>query len=516
MTEQSVKDRYSALLKSHVARPEEMELAAAAELGRQLVLADIPPEEIAEMQEEALSRLAQESPGMTLREAASRISTPLTELLMAYGLAFREQIEHKRAEEMQIKQARLAELGAELWLSPDIREQSLQGAALDKLTDGLRTLLDCAAWGVLVVEGDQPTLDMFLCKKFSSRRLALITEEVIAALSALHEAPLLKEALVTKVHGDDHPLPDVGTIQAKIVLPMIVRGKITGLAFIFSDRRDEYAPDEVFLFSMLASQLAVTLENAYLFREMAALDRMRSEFIAITSHELRTPLHNIRGFVKLLLDGKAQDAKIQREFLSTVDEQTNRLTRLVNDLIDVSTIEAGRMQMRTETVVVVEELVEGVVTQFKNAAEEKTVAIETILPRDLPTVEGDRERLGQVLTNLVGNAIKFSHERTTITVRVKMNGDELVIEVQDQGTGIPDEALPRLFDRFYQVANSATRTQPGSGLGLYISKHIVEAHGGRIWVESKLGEGSTFSFALPLKAPQQAKMPEVAGRSGRS
>ena len=434
-------------------------------------------------------------------------------------LVFRDITERKRAEEMRIKRARLAELGAELWLSHDIKGESLERPALDKLTDGFRTHLDSAAWGVLAVEGEQRALDIFLCKKFSPEQRALITDKIIVAFSALGEVPLAREALVTGIHGDDPAFPDVGPIQTQILLPLVVRGKTTGLAFIFSDRSDDYSPDEVFLFSMLAHQLAVTLENARLFQEMTALDRMKSEFIAIASHELRTPLHNIRGFTKLLLDGKVQDAETQREFLSIVDEQSAHLTRLVNDILDTSRIDAGRMQMGKETLPV-DELVQGTVAQFRNAAEEKAITIEPILPPGLPTVEGDRERLGQVLTNLVSNAIKFSPECAAITVRARVDGDELIIDVRDQGIGIPEEALPRLFERFYQVGDSATRSQGGSGLGLYISRSIVEAHGGRIWVSSKVGQGSTFSFTLPLKVsrpeieePQLRSFAESARRN---
>ncbi len=414
-------------------------------------------------------------------------------------LIFRDITERKRTEEMRVKRARLAELGAELWLSHDIRGESLEGTALASLTDGFRTHLDSAAWGVLDGESEQSTLDIFLCKKFSAKQLTQITENVMIAIDSLREVPLANEPLVTRIHGDDPARPDVGPIQAQILLPLVVRGKTTGLAFIFSDRSDNYSPDEVFLFSMLAHQLAVTLENARLFQEMSRLDRMKSEFIAIASHELRTPLHNIRGFVKLLLDGKVQDAETEREFLSIVDKQSENLTSLVNDILEVSRIDAGRMQLSKETLPM-DELVKGTVAQFRNAVEEKAITIETIVPPDLPTVEGDGERLGQVLTNLVSNAIKFSPDHTPITLRARVNGDELIIDVRDQGIGIPDDALPQLFGRFYQVSNSATRTQGGSGLGLYISKHIVEAHGGRIWVKSKVGQGSTFSFAIPIGA----------------
>ena len=321
MAERRIRDRYYALLKAYVARQEETSLLAAADLGRELVHADFPPEEIGEVHEVAIQRLAQESPHVIAPDAARLTSAPLIEMLMAYGLAFRE------------------------------------------------------------------------------------------------------------------------------------------------------------------------------------LDRMKSEFIAVASHELRTPLHSIRGFIKLLRGREAQDPQTRREFLGIVDEQSERLARLVNDLVDVSSIEAGRMQIRRETVRL-DELIQGTVAQFGTAAREKAITIEAILPAHLPTIEGDGDRLAQVLTNLLSNAIKFSSDESTVTVRARANGAHLIIDVQDQGTGIPEEALSRVFDRFFQVDSTATRTQGGSGLGLYISKHIAEAHGGRMWAQSKVGQGSTFSLALPLKVPQ--------------
>jgi len=227
------------------------------------------------------------------------------------------------------------------------------------------------------------------------------------------------------------------------------------------------------------------------------LYQKQSEFVSTASHELRTPLHSIRGFTRLLLDGKVQDPETQREFLTIIDEQSGHLTALVRNLLDLARIEAGRMEMEKEPLAL-DQLVAKTVAEFEAMAQEKAITIKADLPPDLPVVEGDRERLGRVLTNLIGNAIKFSEAAGTITVRARVEGPELVVSVQDEGIGIPSKALPRLFERFYQVDSSSTRQQRGTGLGLYISKQIVEAHGGRIWVKSKVGEGSTFSFAVPV------------------
>ncbi len=241
------------------------------------------------------------------------------------------------------------------------------------------------------------------------------------------------------------------------------------------------------------------------------LYRRQSEFVSTASHELRTPLHSIRGFTKLLLDGKVDDPETQHEFLTIVDEQSGQLTALVNDLLDVTRIEAGRMELQKEPLAL-HELVTRTITEFKTMAQEKAITIQTDLPPDLPYVEGDRGRLGQVLTNLVGNAIKFSDTEGTITIRASLEGVDLVVTVRDQGIGIPSEALPHLFDRFYQVDSSSTRPQGGTGLGLYISKQIVAAHGGRIWVDSKLSEGSTFSFTIPIGVSdsEDAETPKAA------
>ncbi len=251
----------------------------------------------------------------------------------------------------------------------------------------------------------------------------------------------------------------------------------------------------------LVRTLRYAVERARLVVQERELRQRESAFVATASHELRTPLHSIRGFTRLLLDPKEPDPATQKEFLTYIDEQSERLSQLVNDLWDVAKIDAGRLELRKEPLAL-EELVRSTADQFRTVAEKTSVTIETDLPSGLPAVEADKEHLGQVLTNLVDNAIKFSQGggAGTVTIRARIEGSELVLSVQDRGIGIPEEALPHLFERFYQVDRSSTREHGGTGLGLYISKQIVEAHGGRIWVDSEPGKGAMFHVALPSVA----------------
>jgi len=229
----------------------------------------------------------------------------------------------------------------------------------------------------------------------------------------------------------------------------------------------------------------------------AELDQMKSDFIANTSHELRTPLHSIRGFVRLMLDGKVRDAETQREFLGIIDEQSQHLSNLVSGILDTAAMGTGEMIFERQPVTM-NEVIEKAVVKLRNMAEDKEVAIEADAPRTLPTIEGDPEKLEQVVTNLVHNAIKFSQKGGKVVVTASAENRSLVVQVIDQGSGIPAGAIPLVFQKFYKVHGSMPWGGGGTGLGLYIVKQIVEAHGGQIWVKSKRGEGSTFGFRLPL------------------
>jgi len=226
--------------------------------------------------------------------------------------------------------------------------------------------------------------------------------------------------------------------------------------------------------------------------------RLKEEFLARVSHELRTPLFAIQGFVNLLLRDKVRDPTIQREFLNRIAEQTGRLTTLVENLLDVSELERGALTLR-KTQVKIQEIAQRVVQEMGDIAQERAIAIMARVP-PLPIIMADPDRIEQVLVHLIGNALKFTPRGGQVVVVGYMAKGAVVVQVRDTGIGIPPEAMPYLFSKFYQVDGSSTRRAGGTGLGLYLCKLIVEAHGGEIWAESKPNRGSTFNFTLPLMA----------------
>jgi PAS domain S-box-containing protein len=231
------------------------------------------------------------------------------------------------------------------------------------------------------------------------------------------------------------------------------------------------------------------------------LDRMKTEFVSQVSHELRTPLTAIKGFTEMLLDGDAGDInEEQQEYLNIVKSNVDRLVALINDLLDISRIESGRIKLDLAPVNL-PEIITSVVTTMRPLLEGKSQALTSDIAADLPLAMGDRDRVVQVVTNLVSNAHKYTQAGGQIRVLAQREQDFVRVAVKDNGMGIPDEDIPKLFTRFFRVDSSLTREIGGTGLGLSIVKSIVELQGGSVSVESELGSGSTFAFTLPVAAP---------------
>ncbi len=224
------------------------------------------------------------------------------------------------------------------------------------------------------------------------------------------------------------------------------------------------------------------------------MDEMKTAFLSNVSHELRTPLTSIRGFSELLLS--YDDPDVRQEFLEIINRESERLTRLVNDVLDVTKIESGHMEWRKEELNVAELLRDTARTCLPDLLKPEIVFTEDLWP-DLPAVEGDRDRLQQLVANLLTNAVKFT-PRGSITLRATYNSEEVRVSIVDSGIGIAPQDHDRIFEKFQQVGPIMTNKPRGTGLGLAICRDIVQHHGGRIWVESSLGTGSTFSFTLPL------------------
>jgi signal transduction histidine kinase len=227
------------------------------------------------------------------------------------------------------------------------------------------------------------------------------------------------------------------------------------------------------------------------------LDKMKSEFISNVSHELRSPLTSIQSFSELILDDlDTLDNEIRKRFLGIIRDEAERLTRLISDILDLQKIQTDKMKWHMEALNL-SQVIENTAVTFSGLAKTKRIHLSCECKKDLPLIYGDRDRLQQVMVNLISNAIKFSKENGQIRIEAAEAPDGVLISVSDKGIGIPMDKRERIFERFYQVDGSATKQRGGTGLGLAISKEIVEHHGGRIWVESKLEEGSKFSFVIP-------------------
>jgi len=244
------------------------------------------------------------------------------------------------------------------------------------------------------------------------------------------------------------------------------------------------------------------------FHDITALRRLenvRRDFVANVSHELRTPLTSIKGYVEALLDGAKDDPVESRRFLEIILKQSDRLNLILEDLLQLSQIESGQVVFKRDAVRL-EAVVERTLSMIRPLAEKKGHALHVALPSGLPAVRGDEERLVQVLTNLLDNAVKYTPESGTITIEAQRAEPAGLVElsVSDTGPGIPEADRPRVFERFYRVDKARSREMGGTGLGLAIVKHIVEGHGGQVWAEGRRPTGSRFVVRLPAAPPAKS------------
>jgi len=231
--------------------------------------------------------------------------------------------------------------------------------------------------------------------------------------------------------------------------------------------------------------------------ELRRLERVRQDFVANVSHEFKTPLTAIQGFAETLLGGALEDEKNNRRFLEIIRDHAARLGRLTDDLLKLARIEAGKLEVQYQPVSVAE-LVEGCAATTLFKASQRNIALNLSYPPELPAVRGDAGLLREVLQNLLDNAVQYTSPGGRVDLSAVSRDHEAVITVADTGIGIPLADQERIFERFYRVDAARSREVGGTGLGLSIAKHIVEAHGGRLWVESTVGAGSQFHFSIPL------------------
>jgi len=316
-----------------------------------------------------------------------------------------------------------------------------------------------------------------------------------------------------------HMLLEKEGLKSALALPLVKGTKKLGVMVLYSRAaQHKFLEDEIEIAQLLARNLAVALDNAELFRavedraeELAEANRLKSQFLANISHELRTPMNSILGFSQMMLDGiygDMNDNQVLR--VERINENGKNLLALIDDLLDLSKIDAGRMEISIQTVDLIEHI-EGLIKILETQAEAKNIYLRYEALNDIPAVAADPLRLRQLITNLVGNALKFT-KTGGITIRLETKNEVILspkpeqsdhrsvvwVSVIDTGIGISLEDQLIIFDEFRQADGSTTREFSGTGLGLAICKRLVEIMGGRIWVDSDVGHGSTFTFVLPV------------------
>lgn len=340
----------------------------------------------------------------------------------------------------------------------------------------------------------------------SGHAIDINAERSLVARAAREKQPVMINDV--RNEADFLPNPLLPETRAEMAIPMIVGDRVLGVFDVQSNQLNAFSKEDANIYATLASQIAVALQNARLYQEQAAtvtqlreLDRLKSSFLANMSHELRTPLNSILGFTEVMLEGL--DGPLTPNMnndLKLINKNGQHLLNLINDVLDMAKIESGKMNLIIEKFNL-HEIFDEVISITSPQASEKKLTLKVDTESDVDVeVNADRTRLRQVMLNLLTNAVKFT-EKGKITIRAIREGNNVLISVKDTGIGIPPSELEAIFQEFTQVDSSTTRKVGGTGLGLPISRKLVEMHGGKLWAESSgvAGEGSTFFVFMPIE-----------------
>ncbi len=352
---------------------------------------------------------------------------------------------------------------------------------ISKEKDYLQTILRGMAEGVLVVDGRS----RILMVNDALRDLLSLSSDVVdkMPLELIRNAEL--EAAIRKaVHeGESSGLELDATASGGKILEVNVVGILPSSKWIGKEGEEGRGAIAVF----------------HDITRLKELEKIREDFVANVSHELRTPLTTIKGYAETLLEGALKE-EVASQFVQVIKRHTDRLAKIVEDLLMLSKIESREFQLKRE-IISLSGFIDDVIDFVKEPAEKKKISISRNQILSSLSVEADRNYLEQVLINLLDNAIKYTPEGGSLKISaIEKDTGEIEFSIEDNGIGIPKEDLPRVFERFYRVDKGRSQELGGTGLGLSIVKHLVQAHGGRVWVESQLGKGSTFYFTLPKHA----------------
>ena len=377
---------------------------------------------------------------------------------------------------------------------------------------------------VFIVDQDKQSAVLYKSTGVIGQRLLEIKHKVaVNSPNVIGQAAYQRKPLVTRHLGSsvsfadsDFDVPEQHKIflsdtRAELAIPLQMGDVLVGILDVHSTSPAAFTQADIATMEILGAQLAIASQNARAFREqqetaerLKEIDKLKTQFLANMSHELRTPLNSIIGFSRVILkgiDGPLTD--LQKADLTSIHNSGQHLLSLINNVLDIAKIEAGKMELNLEETEI-EPIIKSVMSTAKALVKDKPVELVQEVPEGLPKVWVDPTRMRQIILNLVSNACKFTDEGN-VTLRTFADNDRLTIAITDTGIGIPDDKLESVFEEFTQVDATTTRKVGGTGLGLPISRHFVEMHKGKIWVESTLGYGATFSFYVPIKPPQEGE-----------
>jgi signal transduction histidine kinase len=431
-----------------------------------------------------------------------------TDEYLMVTIARRLAVALENARRYQETEKQLVEVSALYQLAQQINASLNIQQVLDSIVWSLKQTLGCRGCSIALLDPDTNMLEIRTAAGVASkwaRDFKLSLGEGIAGRVALEGAPIY---VPNTTEQKDFIFFDP-CVRSLLAVPLTLQQRIIGTLTADSDQAFAFSKSDERLLTIAATQAAIAIENARLYAGLeqraqnlaeayAALkkaDQLKDEIVQNVSHELRTPLTFVKGYVELLLDeGAGPLNPTQKEYLEIVVEKTNAVTQLVSDIMAIQ--KAEQVPVKKDTISMAEVARQAIRGCAATAAKAGVTLIENA-PDHLPLVVGDKNKLLQVFDNLLGNAIKFSPDGGQVVVTIKDADTKVQVSISDQGIGIPKDQHEQIFERFYQVDGSARRHYSGVGLGLAIVKRLVEAHEGEVWVESELGQGSTFHITIP-------------------
>ena len=386
-------------------------------------------------------------------------------------------------------------------------------SVLHVLLERITLLIPSSAATIWLVNRETRLPERMACwnfdeKEWKERQFVRVPPPIQSVLEG--KAPVFVRNIQSEVRGFDSGFLRKHGLNSYLGLPLTAKGEVLGVLSIYTKSKDSFADEEIKFFSTLSNQAAIAIHNSRLYEqtkrqavELEQTNKLQADFTAMIAHDLRSPLQTTIGAVSMMEDGLfGQINEEQKKWLRKIDDTSHKLIDLVSDFLDVSKIEAGEIALVKEEIDL-KNIIDETLESYLPRSRSKGISLRNSTDRDLPNIHADPRRLEQVLSNLLSNAIKFTSENGIIEVAAYQEKDSVRIDVKDTGVGIPEDEIDSLFSKYQQTTSGKTSGHKGTGLGLVICKMIVEVHGGKIWVASQEGKGSTVSFSLPVNGPSK-------------